>query len=253
LAFPWQAKLSKPHPLLITPAILTLASDRLQPAFGRITARGSIAAPELTRIQAAAKLGSAQMTTANKISIFRILLIPVFIVELLYYLENGREWHRYAAIAAFLAAAVSDGIDGFIARRFNQSTELGAILDPLADKLLMVSAIVLLSFHDSANLPRLPLWLPVTVLSRDLIILAGMIVINHVCGRTKVRPHWIGKVATVLQIAAVAWAMLKWDARGLFAWSLAAAVCTGASGVIYILSGVRQLSTSPASIPTPKP
>lgn len=209
--------------------------------------------PELTAIPAIAKLNSAQMTTANKISIFRILLIPVFVVELLYYLENGREWHRYAALAAFLGAAVSDGIDGYIARRYNQSTELGAILDPLADKLLMVSSILLVSFHQSAHLPRLPLWLPVTVISRDLIILAGMIVINHVCGKTKVRPHWIGKVATVLQIVAVAWALFKWDARWLFGWSLAAAVCTGASGVIYILSGVNQLSTSPASAPAAKP
>lgn len=192
------------------------------------------------------------MTTANKISIFRILLIPVFIAEFLYYLENGRDWHRYAAIVAFLGAAISDGIDGFIARRFNQRTELGAILDPLADKLLMVSAILLLGFHHGTLLPRLPLWLPVTVISRDLIILAGMIVINHICGRTKVQPHWTGKVATVLQMAAVTWALFKWDARWLFGWSLTAALCTGASGVIYILSGVSQLSASPASAPAKK-
>ncbi len=192
------------------------------------------------------------MTTANKITIFRILLIPVFVVEVLYYVENGREWHRYAAIGAFVVAAISDGIDGFIARRFNQRSELGAILDPLGDKLLLVAGIVLLSFHHETYLPRLPLWLPVTVISRDLLLLAGLVVINHVCGKTAVRPHWIGKVATVLQMAAVLWGLFKLDARWLFVLSLGAAICTGTSGLIYVLFGVSQLSASPASSPTPK-
>jgi len=193
-----------------------------------------------------------RMTTANKITIFRILLIPAFVAEVLYYVENGREWHRYAAIVAFLLAAVSDGIDGYIARRFNQRSELGAILDPLGDKLLLVAGIVLLSFHHEQYLPRLPLWLPVTAISRDLLLLTGMIVINHVCGRTTVRPHWIGKLATVLQMVAILWALLKWDARWLFVWSLGAAICTGISGLIYLLFGISQLAASPASSPLPK-
>src|ERR1039457_7517652 len=89
------------------------------------------------------------MTTANKITIFRILLIPFFVVEVLYCMKSGNEVHRLSAILIFATAAICDGVDGYIARRYNQKSELGAILDPLADKLLLVSGIVLLSFDRS--------------------------------------------------------------------------------------------------------
>jgi len=87
------------------------------------------------------------MTTANKITILRILLIPFFVVELIYYIRTGREVFRVAAIVSFLLASVLDGVDGYIARHFHQISELGKILDPLADKSLLVSAIVTLSFN----------------------------------------------------------------------------------------------------------
>ena len=83
------------------------------------------------------------MTTANKVTILRILLIPFFVVQVLYYVKNGNELHRLLAILSFAVAAICDGVDGYIARRYNQRSELGAILDPLADKLLLVSGIVL--------------------------------------------------------------------------------------------------------------
>ncbi len=79
------------------------------------------------------------MTTANKVTILRILLVPVFIVEILYYFKNGNEVHRLAGLLCFAIAAILDGVDGYIARRYNQRSELGAILDPLGDKLLLVS------------------------------------------------------------------------------------------------------------------
>ena len=85
------------------------------------------------------------MTTANKITIFRILLVPFFVVEILYYVRSGNELHRLLGLIAFAVAAILDGVDGFVARHFNQRSELGTILDPLADKLLLVSAIVLLT------------------------------------------------------------------------------------------------------------
>ena len=86
------------------------------------------------------------MTTANKITISRILLIPFFMVEVLYYVKTGNEFQRFLSIICFGVAAIFDGVDGYVARRYNQRSELGAILDPLADKLLLVSAIVFLSF-----------------------------------------------------------------------------------------------------------
>jgi cardiolipin synthase len=192
------------------------------------------------------------MTTANKITIFRILLVPFFIVEVLSYVDGGEELHRFLAITAFLLASVCDGVDGYLARRYNQRSELGAILDPLADKLLVVAGIVLLSLHHEQYLPHLPLWLTATVISRDVLLLIGLVVVHYACGKVTVKPHLIGKVATVLQMVTVCWALLKLPAGWLHWFALGAAVCTGGSGVIYILDGVRQLSASPASSPAPK-
>ena len=117
---------------------------------------------------------AAGMTTANKITITRILLIPFFVVQLLYYVDTGNEYNRFWALLAFAVAAISDGIDGYIARRYNQRSELGAFLDPLADKLLLVSGIILLSLNHGSILPRLPLWLAGIILSRDLLLLLGV-------------------------------------------------------------------------------
>ena len=192
------------------------------------------------------------MTTANKISIGRILLVPVFVVEVLYYAQEGAEIHRWLAVICFAVASISDGIDGYIARRYNQRSELGAILDPLGDKLLLVAGIVLLSLKNEPYLPRLPLWLGVTVVSRDLFLLMGTVVIKHVCDRVRVRPIWVGKVATVLLMACISWALLKWPEPGLFWLCLAAAVCTGISTVFYLTDGLRQLAASPRSAASPE-
>jgi CDP-diacylglycerol--glycerol-3-phosphate 3-phosphatidyltransferase len=192
------------------------------------------------------------MTTANKVTILRILLIPFFVVEVLYYVRTGNEVYRFAALLCFAVAAICDGVDGYIARRYNQWSELGTFLDPLADKLLLVSGIVLLSFDHSPHLEQLPLWLGGTILGRDLIILAGLIVIHFTVGKVTVRPHLTGKVATVLQMTTVLWALLKWDAAWLAIWTLGAAVFTGVSGFFYVWDGARQLGSHPASLPTEK-
>jgi CDP-diacylglycerol--glycerol-3-phosphate 3-phosphatidyltransferase len=191
------------------------------------------------------------MTTANKITIMRILLVPFFVVQVLYYFEGGAEFHRWLALAAFAVAAISDGIDGYIARRYNQRSELGSILDPLADKLLLVSGIVLLSLHREQYLPRLPLWLATTVISRDVLLVLGAVIIHYIGGHVTVRPHFTGKIATVLQMTCIVWALLKLGTDWLYVWAAGATACTGVSGVLYIWAGVRQLSASPASSPTP--
>jgi len=188
------------------------------------------------------------MTTANKITILRILLIPFFVVEVLYYVKNGNEAHRLAAILSFAVAAICDGVDGYIARRYNQRSELGAILDPLADKLLLVSGIVVLSF-EHRRLETIPLWLTGTIIGRDILVLAGMVVIQMTVGKIRVRPRMIGKVATVLQMAIILWVLLKWDVKWLRVWLLTAAICTGISGLLYVWDGSRQLSAHPASSP----
>lgn len=190
------------------------------------------------------------MTTANKITIFRILLIPFFISQLLYYTHAGNELHRLLAIVCFAAAAVSDGIDGYLARHFNQTSELGKVLDPLADKLLLVSGLVLLSFDHGPHLPQAPIWLAAIVFGRDFILGLGAIVVYHFCGRITGQPNLMGKTATVLQMAVVLWALLKWDANWWFWIMFAAGLTTGVSGILYVLAGMRQLSASPHSLPT---
>jgi cardiolipin synthase len=192
------------------------------------------------------------MTTANKITIVRILLVPLFIVQALYYVDTGKEWHRFLALLAFAVAAISDAIDGYIARSYNQRSELGAILDPLADKMLLVSGVILLSLDNGPHLPRIPIYFAATVLSRDMLLIVGLAIIYYICGKVQVRPILIGKVATVLQMATVLWAMLKWKNEYMLWWAALAALATGISGVLYIMEGVRQLSASPSSSASPR-
>lgn len=189
------------------------------------------------------------MTTANKITILRILLVPFFCVHLVYYTHQGDEIHRLLAILAFAVASISDGVDGYIARRYNQRSELGAILDPLADKLLLVLGLALLTLDHLPHFEPIPLYLVVTVFSRDLIILLGMAVIHYTCGKVAIKAHVIGKVATVFQMVTIAWVLLKWEALAIDWLAAAAALCTGISGILYVLDGVRQLSASPKSSP----
>lgn len=187
------------------------------------------------------------MTTANKITIVRILLVPFFIVQLLYYFRNGEEWNRLAALLAFALAAFADGVDGYIARHYNQKSELGAILDPLADKLLLTSGIILLSLDSKGHLERIPLWLTVTLISRDAILSIGALVIHYTFGKIVVRPRFLGKLSTVCQMGIVLWILLQWTNRALAFWIFSAAILTTLSGIIYIFDGMRHLNASPTS------
>lgn len=187
------------------------------------------------------------MTTANKVTIFRILLIPFFVVEMLYYVKTGYEIHRLLGVVCFAVAAVCDGVDGYIARRYNQRSELGAMLDPLADKLLLVSGVVFLSFDQKPYLESIPLWLTGTIIGRDILLLAGLIVIQMTVGKVRVKPRILGKVATVLQMVVVLWIFLKWEPKWLPGLALAAGICTGLSGLLYVFDGSRQLSAHPTS------
>lgn len=196
------------------------------------------------------------MTTANKITILRILLIPVFVIETIYYVRTGDERHRLVAVLSFAVTAISDGVDGYIARRYHQISELGKILDPLADKLLLVSGIVLLSFNNAPYLWQIPLWLTGTIIGRDLLLGIGAVVIRSVVGKITVQPRLMGKVATVFQMLVIIWILLRWDVlfHGILLqiWILGAGIFTGVSGLFYVYDGMKQLSAHPASSPTRK-
>lgn len=207
--------------------------------------QSTLAASELRRYNARG------MTTANKITIARILLIPVFVTLAIYYGESIQrheplEWQRFAAIIVFLVAAASDGLDGYVARRYNQRSSLGVILDPIADKGLLLSGIITLSISNWSEVDpqygRFPAWFPVLVITRDAVILVGAAILHYLIGnKMKVRPHWTGKVATVCQMCAIAWVMLQLRFLPLIFVVSVAGIFTAVSGMIYILSGVRQL------------
>lgn len=188
------------------------------------------------------------MTTANKITIVRILLVPFFVTQVIYYVAGGNEFYRVTALASFAVAAITDALDGYVARRYHQQSELGAFLDPLADKLLLLSAIILLSVNNEPFFERLPLWLTATVISRDVILFIGIGIIYYFCGRVEIAPRMISKAATVLQMAVVLWVLFQFDSRWLDAWAAAAAITTGVAGIQYVFDGVRQLSASPSSV-----
>jgi CDP-diacylglycerol--glycerol-3-phosphate 3-phosphatidyltransferase/cardiolipin synthase len=179
------------------------------------------------------------MTIPNYITIFRILLIPVYVGLMVYYADTMKEIYLWWAFGVFLFASLTDGIDGWIARRFNQKSELGAILDPLADKGLILSAIFVLSFVDFQNLERFPLWFPILVVSRDVLTVLGAILLHFKVGNIKIEPHFSGKVSTFLQMACILAVMV----RVPFYWTQLIVSLTGFfilySWVIYLVVGIR--------------
>ncbi len=144
-------------------------------------------------------MSSRIVTIPNALTIVRMVMIPVF-VSALYYQRFGM------ALAVFVAAGVTDGIDGFLARRFNQGSQLGQILDPIADKLLLVTSFITLSspgiIAKTNHLP-VPFWVTAAVISRDVFIVVGAAAINVVTGFRGFRPSLLGKINTVVQITAV--------------------------------------------------
>jgi cardiolipin synthase len=194
------------------------------------------------------------MSTANKITIIRILLIPIFVWLTLDYIRNfqkggEKEWERVVACAVFAVAVISDAIDGYIARRYHQKSELGTFLDPLADKALLVSAMILLSvrFKDGTPFDQLPLWFPVLVISRDLILLAGTVLIHMLVGHVTARPRLVGKCATFFQMITLGWILLQIE-HPSYDWPLyAAGFFTLISGIWYIFDGVKQINLHEAS------
>ena len=182
------------------------------------------------------------MTFANKITITRILLIPVFVLFAIYYgksVEDGspQEWQRVVAIAVFIVASATDCLDGWAARHYSQPSPLGAVLDPIADKGLLLTAILTLSFSKWTY--AFPLWFPVLVITRDIVIVVGCLVVKHLNGHLEVRPSWWGKSATAFQMIAIAWMMLQLPH---YIYSVyAAGFFTLVSGIGYVFDGVSQV------------
>jgi cardiolipin synthase len=176
------------------------------------------------------------MGLANWLSVVRILLIPVF-VTLLVYRRPG--W----SLAVFAVAAFTDLLDGWVARTTGSASRLGAFLDPMADKLMLVSAFVTLTY-----LRDLPFWITAVVISRDAMLVLGAVLVHMVGVRIYPRPTWVGKAATFFQILTVLVGLLgRYLPLPVTAVVWMAAAFTVVSGLQYIVQGMRFLNSAHAA------
>ena len=188
------------------------------------------------------------ITVPNLLTVLRMGLIPVLVI-LLFYQRFG--W----GLAVFIAAGFTDMFDGLLARRFNQTSPLGRILDPIADKLLLVTTFVVLSMPSivaPGSMPEhprhlpVPFWVTAAVISRDVFIVVGAAAINIVTGFRGFRPSWLGKVSTVVQISGVFliltaanWPPLRGSLPTVY---IVVCAFTVFSGVHYIFFAARLLN-----------
>ncbi len=178
------------------------------------------------------------MTLANRITIFRLILIPVFVVVIMSY-TGEEQWPRHLACVIFITAALSDALDGFVARAYDQKTRLGAVLDPLADKLLVNISFVMLAVNPHFEY-QVPQWLPVIILSRDIFITGGAYLINTYYGPARFRPRITGKLTALLQSSSIAGVLLEVSfAKGLIMFMLAMSLV---SWVDYFIRGIQQVN-----------
>lgn len=172
-----------------------------------------------------------QMNLPNYITLLRVILIPFFINLMIY------GYYR-EALLVFIAACITDALDGLIARLMKQKTELGAFLDPMADKLLILSAFVTLVL-----LGKLPFWLVIIVVSRDAILTMGSLIIYFTTNSLKIEPSIIGKLTTVMQLAVVTLSLISMNyGTGLGLMTVLQWITAGitiASGAQYVMRGMK--------------
>ncbi len=177
---------------------------------------------------------NSAITIPNFITIIRILATPALVIFLL---QNSYD----RALLVFLVAGISDLADGYIARNFQQKSPLGAMLDPLADKLLMSASYVTLGYFE-----KIPAWLAVVVISRDVVILGGIIVLKLFAVQVQIEPAQISKWATAAQILTVflaLWMQLSPFPAWFFLLSCwLTVILTVASWMVYMLRGLRLLN-----------
>jgi len=186
------------------------------------------------------------LTAANLLTLLRIALVPVFVLCLMYGFPG---W----ALASFAVAALTDLLDGLIARWSGHPTTIGAWLDPVADKLLLVTMFVMLSIPGMNFANRLPVWLTVLVISRDVGIVVTVAVVNLAVARRTFRPSLLGKAATLIYIVTGVYALFenfKGEKSTAIIWlEYVCLVLTVGSGAQYLVRVARMFgsSTEPAS------
>jgi cardiolipin synthase len=173
----------------------------------------------------------------NFLTLLRILITPLFVI----FMIKGQ--YRLSLLVFFLAG-VSDGLDGLFARWFNQKTVLGAHLDPIADKLLLISAFVALAVQQI-----IPSWLAVVVISRDILIITGIAILRYFHATFNIRPSMISKCTTATQLATVFLVLLSFEVTAVHPMLLPlfwfTTVLTTASGLHYVVLGITILNQEP--------
>jgi cardiolipin synthase (CMP-forming) len=171
------------------------------------------------------------LTPANQLTLLRMLLIPAFVILVVY-------GHLGWALVVFVTAGVTDALDGLIARWSGQKTSLGAWLDPMADKLLLVTTFIVLTLPNLNLANRLPIWLTVLIISRDVGIVLTVAIVNLAIGPRTFRPSIFGKIATATYILTAVVAMLfnylRYHSRVVDAFVYASLVITIVSALHYI-------------------
>ena len=185
---------------------------------------------------------TVKLNAANRITLLRIATVPFFIISVIYapYVDVLGE----VAVGFFLFCIITDALDGIVARAWNQKTELGALLDPLADRFLVFSGLVLL-------IPKgLPVWVAVVVISRDLMIWGGYLLLRFLDKPHAICPTIGGKASTVAQFALVLWGLLclfvfgeetLFGDRGIIGLAVVVAALSLLSGAQYVKIGLRRL------------
>ncbi|HSL23355.1 MAG TPA: CDP-alcohol phosphatidyltransferase family protein [Vicinamibacterales bacterium] len=171
----------------------------------------------------------ASLTAANQLTLLRMALIPAFVIFLLYGYSG---W----GLLTLVFAGITDGLDGLIARRTGQKTTLGAWLDPMADKLLLVTTFIMLTLPGLGFANRLPIWLTVLVISRDVAIVLAVAVVNFAIGRRTFLPSIYGKIATATYIVT---GVVTLTFNYLNRPSALVTICVYGSLFVTIVSGVH--------------
>ena len=180
------------------------------------------------------------LTIANQLTVLRFLTVPFFIVSVLYY-SPQKDYLRFIALGIFLFAMALDVLDGYVARKFDQETKAGAILDPLADKVLLICAFICLyKISVLFDKVQFPIWLVVAVISRDVILLLGATVIQIVNGDVHIHPTLWGRMTVFFQVLAVIGILMQWPLFSAFWYVILILVII--SGVDYLFTGVKQLN-----------
>lgn len=181
------------------------------------------------------------MNLPNKFTLARLLLTPIFVLSILYYNRGDNLFLTNLPLIIFLIAIMTDAVDGFIARRYHQRTSLGIVLDPIADKFLLIVVFITLAFTKTIPADfRIPPWVLIIVLTRDIFILLGASIIYFIFEYVEFKPSIIGKVTTVFQMATVLSILLRFPYSHII-WTMTAAL-TVLSGIHYLIRTNRILN-----------